>query len=174
MTPDELKVAVAEYYRYEKQFPLVAFEASGRLKAWSIDRADVLVLSKKRELIEIEVKVSRADFRRDRDKQKHWLMREHPADYPPNYFYFAVPIAIANDVSYACDQLYTYAGVLASDGKAPHSTAAASSIHVYREARQLNDGKLSLLNIAQLVKEQSGTLCRLARDLTELKQKSGA
>ncbi len=63
---DGIKAAVATYFRYTCQHPIIAFEAPG---AGGV--ADVLVVTRSRRLIEIEVKVSLSDLRRDVKKSKH-------------------------------------------------------------------------------------------------------
>ena len=68
---EQIKAAVASYYRYERQCPVVAFETNSQLEGWAGELADVLVLDKNRQLIEIEVKLSISDLKRDVKKLKH-------------------------------------------------------------------------------------------------------
>lgn len=68
-----LKARVATYWRYDRQCPMLAIEASSRLIGWnSGGQSDVLVLNKQGQLIEIEVKLSISDMRGDREKPKHY------------------------------------------------------------------------------------------------------
>ncbi len=141
----------------------LALEASARLQAFNDGgQADVLAVNNDRLLIETEVKLDMGDFRRDREKPKHSRLRANDGGYPTSYFYFAVPREIANRVCLVCDQLYPYAGVFGVDG------LSEQNVYVYREAKRLKGGKLTLLQIARMAKAQSATLCRLARELARI------
>jgi len=151
---DEVKLAVLMYLRYEKQYPLVALESDCNLNTYG-PLADVMAVDKERRLVEVEVKVTLADFRRDKKKRKHSLLsREDNGYLPTSYFYFAVPTEIANKVAFECAQLYPYAGVLGTGG---------SRVAVYRRVRQRQAKKLTLLQLSRMCYNQSGTVCRLAR-----------
>jgi hypothetical protein len=68
-----LKSRLAAYWRYDRQCPIVAFEANTKLEGWnSGGQSDVLVIDKKGFLIETEVKVNLNDLRADREKPKHY------------------------------------------------------------------------------------------------------
>jgi len=147
---DKLKASVAAYFRYNCQFYIIAFEA---------DSADVLAVDKGNFLTEIEVKTSLSDFLRDGSKSKHrWFKRGETPTFklPRRYFYFAVPKDIANKVVLYCDQKYPYAGGLGTDGN------GGGDVNSYRKARALMSSALPEKDIRELVKQQSGTLCRLA------------
>ncbi len=164
ITVDRIKAIIASYWRYGRQFPLVALEASSRLDTFNDGgQADILAVTQHRLLIETEVKVSLADFRRDRNKLKHKSFREHDGLYPTSYFYFAVPKYIANKACFLCDSLYPYAGILGTDGHSYYD------VLVYRNPKMLSGRKLSLLEIVRMAREQSATLCRLAEELAGLK-----
>ena len=164
ITVNRIKAIIASYWRYGRQFPLVALEASSRLATFNDGgQADILAVNEHRLLFETEVKVSLADFRRDRNKLKHKSFREHDGLYPTAYFYFAVPRNIANKVCFLCDNLYPYAGVLGTAGDGYHD------VLVYRNPKMLSGHKLSLLEIVRMAREQSATLCRLAEELAGLK-----
>lgn len=163
---DSIKAAVASYWRYTRQCPLVALEANSMLEAFNDGgQADVLAVTKQRYLIEVEVKLSLSDFRRDRNKMKHRNFRDGLVKYPTRLFYFAVPRGVANKVSFLCDQLYPYAGVIGCDGGDEYD------IHFYREPKALWGGKLQFKQILRMAREQSATVCRLAKELAQLKNK---
>lgn len=167
VTADSIKASVAAYWRYIRQYPFVALEASCRLESFNDGgQADVLVITKDRLLIEVEVKLSIDDVRRDRNKLKHRSFRDFSQyfSYPTHYFYFAVPKELANKVAIICAQLYTYAGVLGCDGQGQYD------VSVYKEPKALPGGKLSFVQILRMSREQSATICRLARDLADLKR----
>lgn len=178
MNADNIKVAVASYYRYKEQSPVVAFEASAYLRNYGSDMADVLVLRRDFRFIEVEAKISMSDFHRDKEKLKHRFINMQDKFYLPNYFYFAVPVDLANKVSFECDQLFTYAGVIgvrstvtgySRNGK--DYSLEEDLVTIYRRAKLLHPEALKFVHIASLVKHQSGTLCRLARDLEKAKEK---
>lgn len=162
VSAEKIKAAVAAYWRYTRQCPLVALEANCRLQSFSDGgQADVLVVTKERYLMEVEVKISMEDLRRDHEKRKHLSFRYGLPKYPTRHFYFAVPKELANRVILVCDQLYPYAGVLGCNG--------IDDIDIYRHPKALWGKKLTFPQILHMVREQSATLCRLARDLAETK-----
>lgn len=161
-----MKAAVASYWRYVRQCPFVALEASSRLQAFNDGgQSDVLVLNQHRLLIETEVKLDIAGFRRDRKKLKHRCLADNDGSYPVTYFYFAVPKSIANKVAFLCAELYPYAGVLSSDG------GDGYDVEVYREPKIRLAKPLSFLELTRLAREQSATLCRLAQEVAQLRYK---
>lgn len=163
MKADTVKAIIASYWRYQKQCPFIALEASSWLSSWNDGgQADILAINQHRLLIETEVKLSVADFRRDGGKLKHRCFRENKGRYPTTYFYFAVPKEVANKVSMLCENLYPYAGVLGTDGESYHD------VEVYRQPKILIAKKLSFLQITRMAREQSATLCRLAERVAHL------
>lgn len=166
ISADSIEASVAAYWRYVRQCPLVALEASCRLGPFNNGgQADILVVTKGRYLIEVEVKLTMRDLRRDKNKLKHRSFRGNHIEYPTRFFYFAVPKELANKVVLVCGQLYPYAGVIGSDGQ------GENEVVIYREPKALRGHKLSFPQILKMVREQSATLCRLARDLAEVKTK---
>jgi hypothetical protein len=165
VTADAMKAAVASYWRYQRQYPVVAFEASDH---WAGELADILVLdhwpplTPETHLIEIEVKISLADLRRDKDKHKHRHFRNGTSKLV-SYFYFAVPVEIGNTVALLCDNLYPYAGVLGTTG------TGGSGVQVYRSAKRFFARPLREEDIRLINRDQSATLCRLAKKVVELK-----
>lgn len=75
------------YFRFKRQFPIVASEAGGYY-------SDVLCV-KGTEIVEVEVKVDRSDFEADFKKDKHRNYRNDDTEnkwrFHPDKFYFAVP-----------------------------------------------------------------------------------
>lgn len=159
---DSIKASVAAHWRYGHQYPLVALEANCRLEAFSDGgQADVLAVSKDGYLTEVEVKMTIADFRRDRNKMKHRNFKDNLVSYPTHLFYFAVPKELANKVKLLCDQLYPYAGVIGSNGLDQYD------VTIYREAKPLWGTKLTFPQLLRMVREQSATICRLSRKLAD-------
>lgn len=164
MNSETIKACIAAYWRYERQCPLVAFEASSRLDWGWGEQADVLAVNKERYLIETEVKVSISDFRKDKHKPRHRYFRNENfcSLYPTAYFYFAVPKEIANQVSLDCDQIYPYAGVLGC----PKGTDE-QAVEIYRNPKRLSGKRLSIKQVIYMVRSQTATLCRLAKKVDE-------
>ena len=159
-----MKAAVAAFWRYTCQHPLIAFEASCGLHSYNHGgQADVLAVTQDRRLLEAEVKTSMTDFRRDKRKTKHRSFLENDARWPTHHFYFAVPKGIAKDIAYLCDQLYPYAGVFGIEGEGIY----AYHVFSYRSPKPLNGERLSLLRLTRMAREQSATLCRLQQKLAE-------
>jgi hypothetical protein len=94
MNSDYIKMCVAHYFRYAKGCPLVTLEYWHQRDACV--QPDVLVLDKKKRLIEIEVKISLSDFKADAKKQI-WEFRNLGMRWPWK-FYYAVPISLAEKV----------------------------------------------------------------------------
>lgn len=163
MKPDKMKAIIASYWRYVRQCPMVALEANCQLETYGGELADVLAINKEGFLIETEVKVSLDDFRRDRNKLKHRHLKENDGRWPTAYFYFAVPWEIANKVGMLCENLYPYAGVLGTRGGDEYD------VKVYRQPRVRAVKKLNLFQVTRMAREQSATLCRLAKEVAELR-----
>lgn len=170
ITAGRIRAAVAAYYRYQRQC-LIAFEAP--VRGYGEELADIIVLEKRR-LLEIEVKVSIADFHKDKTKLKHHFMSKGDNFYPVHLFYFAVPWELANQVSYECDQLYPYAGVLSVRDPAEGEYAWENAVSPTRRGKILNIEKAPVGVMARILIQQSGTLCRLARENEILKGKLAA
>ena len=164
LSSDTIKASVAAYWRYTRQCPLVAFEASTRLDWGYTEQADVLAVTKERCLVETEVKVSVSDFRKDGKKACHRHFKDNTGVYPTAYFYFAVPKALGNELTLLCDQLYPYAGVLGCNG------LSEQGIEVYRKPKRLKGKRLTLKQVVYMARSQTATLCRLARKVEEQRQ----
>ncbi len=166
ITTDEVKASVLSYWRYKKQCPFVALEANCSLNVFNEGgQADVLAINRNGRLIETEIKLSMADFHRDQHKLKHRYLRENRGlRWPTAYFYFAVPKELANQVSLECGNLYPYAGVLGSNGE-------DIDVEVYRRSKIRIAKRLTLLQITRMSYEQGATLCRLAREVANLRGK---
>ena len=168
LTALEIKAMVAGYFRYKKQCPIVAFESSNKLKWANGEPADILVVTESRMLYEIEVKVSISDLRSDRKKAKHYSFLNRPAYLPVYKYYFAVSEELADKALGICNELYPYAGLLVVS-KFPFNSAAIDfGVRECKSPKYLNNKRLPLKEVLFLVKEQSGTICRLARNNASL------
>lgn len=145
-----IRARVASWLRYERQCPIISFERG--LSTFS--RPDILAVTKTRHLVEVEVKVSLADFRHDAKKHK-WRLYNRPmihADERPRQFYFAVPEEMEEA---AAGELRDSAGLLsvAKGGKVSVSVRAPTN---------KESPRLPLRDLIEMVRAQSGTLVTLA------------
>jgi len=167
ITADDIKASVLSYWRYVRQCPFVALEANCSLNVFNEGgQADVLAINRNGLLIETEIKLSMADFHRDHYKLKHRYLKENHGRWPTTYFYFAVPKKLANKVSLECGNFYPYAGVIGSNGE-----EVAYDVEVYRQPAIRIAKRLTLLQITRMSYEQGATLCRLAREVANLRGK---
>ncbi len=170
LSTTEIKTMVAAFYRYKKQCPVVAFEAWDRLRWGNGQPADVLIITESRMLYEVEVKVTISDLRSDINKSKHAWFTRYPTEQPVYNFYFAVPEEIGEKAREICEERYPYAGLITVN-KFPFDSAALNfGVSVVRSAKHLNSKPLSLREIIYVVREQTGTVCRLARDKAMLEK----
>lgn len=80
-----IKAALSANFRFKKQCKWMATEV-GKFSA------DFLAISKSgKDLIEVEVKVSKTDLANDFKKRKHMVYSDKRDKWTPNYFFFAVP-----------------------------------------------------------------------------------
>lgn len=175
LTSHDIKAAVASYWRYTRQYRLVAFEWRGCPGG---EMADVVTVDGRGQYIVTEVKVSLADFRRDKFKWTHRRLREKVGleNIPEDSFlaamprkisaleayYFAVPKELANEVAMLCDELYPYAGVLGCNGVHDYQ------VEVHRKPKKFECGALGQEQIDDLIRAQTATLCRLATKVAEV------
>ena len=138
--------------------------------------ADVIAVDGWDHLILTEVKVSLADFRRDKFKWTHRRLREAtgleeiPLPYGPmpipkisalEAFYFAVPKELANDIAMLCEELYPYAGVLGCNGIHDYQ------VEMHRKPKKFECNTLRQEQIDDIIRAQTATLCRLATKAAE-------
>ena len=83
MTSTEAKIKVLHYFRFNRKYMFCATE----VKPY---RADVLV-SNEKEILEIEIKASNADLKRELLKKKHKIYSNKKSQYIPNKYFIAVP-----------------------------------------------------------------------------------
>lgn len=167
MNAGQVKAAVMAYWRYSRQCPIVTMETSPMLATYNNDgQADVMVMNKERQLIEVEVKISLDDLRRDYKKAVHRSLlaeyrKEMPAWHkkvPISYFYFAVPRDIGEAASHICDDRYPYAGLMVIKS---HLLCRTPNVDVVRNPHRFAREKITALGMARLAFDQSATCCRL-------------
>jgi hypothetical protein len=175
-----MRAAILRWIRMEMQHPLVAMETD-----WPVGRgyflADIVVVTKKGLLMEIELKRSIEDLRADKNKLcKHAALqftldarapRTCDNDSPelmhlkngicrtPARFYYAVPHELLEKARAIVDASYPYAGLM--------SIAGMYRVAIHVLAPQLHNRILDAVDQWDLVKAQSSTLVRMAMLLAE-------
>ena len=183
-TAETMKTKIAQYMRYILQCPVVAFEC-GLYGHNGV--SDVLAITEKRYLIDIEVKLTLSDLRSDINKPKHLLFYNSHFDcecgewrkawqrewkmikiysemnirgIPINHikkFYFAVSPDLVNKAKLALDKLYPYAGLMVVK---PEHNYYGHYISIERKAKEFNTERVGIRRIIALVKSMSATLVR--------------
>jgi len=85
----KIRAAVIGWLRYERHCPLVCFERSPFDEY--VYRPDIIGVNRTWRVIEVEIKQTIQDFRRNGEKRGHKLRYQFPAQ-----FYFAVPYRLMN------------------------------------------------------------------------------
>lgn len=134
MTSEFIKTAIQKHY-YDKGCTLQVKEFTGGIR---IFRPDILICTKSMYLLDIEVKISRADFKRDFKKiTKHLCLQNGQCGV--NYFYFACPTNLIKPSEIPC-----YAGLI--------YVTDTGKIEIISPAKLLNRNKVDnrlLLQIAR-------------------------
>ena len=161
-----LKASVANYFRYQRQCPLICFERG--LTTYSVP--DVLIVTDKRMLIEVEIKVDWTDFLNDQNKRK-WYLQEHWKQHVPYQFWYCV----SPDLSERCrgwfeenkSKFIQLPGLMTVSECTKNNWNQNMPEVVLVTTAQCNkvSTKLTLKQISILVKHQTGTLCALAAKL---------
>jgi len=92
MNSKYIKYALLKYFRFNRQM-IVATEVQT-----TYGLSDILAVDlDKRRSIEVEIKISKADFKRDfKDKREKHIFFEHK--HSANYFYFAFPSSLTAEL----------------------------------------------------------------------------
>lgn len=150
-TPDvwRLRAAVTGWLRYERRCPLVCWERSpfGNEHYY---RPDICGVTRQWYVIEVEIKLTVADFRANRNKRGLWWGEQFPQQ-----FYYAVPPKIAQlvDIESADrDGVLTWG----------EDIICGPSIEVVRHAAKRNGKRLDKYSAMRAVMHQSATLHRMA------------
>jgi hypothetical protein len=151
VTANYLKACACNWLRYTRQSIVVACE---RAPARWIGIPDVVGVTPKRTVIEIEVKVTKADFRANAKKRVMQYREQLPWTRKPSQFYFLVPPTLVADV---IGELPSGAGLLTTDTASRyvrlHDLRVVVPARVDRGAH-----RLSVRELAAVVKDMAGTL----------------
>lgn len=99
MNSNYMKAVLLCHFRYKKGLGMIASEAG-------YYNSDVLAVTKKHRLIEIEIKTSKTDLNADFKKRKHQIYKQHSGKvFVPHYFYFAIPANDKKLIEYALTKI---------------------------------------------------------------------
>lgn len=189
MNSREIKAALLQYYRYDKQYKLVALES------YHFHNADVVCINARAWIIETEVKVSIADMKADINKPKHAILRrdylgEHPDqasllhpmdwtsssgyDFSKDYKYrghefnFAIPSELEDEATFVRNAYYPYAGLILVRPEPYFYSLSMFGIRIVNHPYHFQKPKADIKLITSIVKDQSATLTRLAVENSKL------
>ena len=145
-----MELAAMHWLRYQKGCALITLERQPRHVAWS--RPDALGLTVQRELVEVEIKRTVADFKANA-KKRHVILRNSFIDRWPHWFYFLVPKALAPALA---DLRPTWAGLLTFDSRNGQVVAEAPA------RRNIAAPRLSLHECVRMAQLQTQTLMGVA------------
>lgn len=133
----EIKVACMTWLRFGRQMPFVADEVGFH---WLADVAG----ADERSLIEIEIKTSVSDLKRDFSAKgtKHWKYLNAPADFSwvPNRMYFAVPWELATRTAEELEKAAPNYGVLSyTEPAGDYSEVPWKRLCVAKRAKPIHD-----------------------------------
>lgn len=131
--------ALARYWNWWETQMITEFEIDG-------GRADLVLVSRAGYATEIEIKVSRGDWRNDREKLK-WMAHGWTRPHVSRFFY-AVPAQLVSAIP---AWVPADAGILAvHDGLGVHDGRAADQVREHRAARRYTARRLSDQQLAQI------------------------
>ena len=157
---ERVKTAIASYFRYVRQYPIVAIEAKARLlNVKHSDRADILVVDKNQILTEIEIKTSISDLEGDTRKHIHKDLESRRGVYPVHYFYFGIPSKIEKEARQIIKKEYPYAGLIVVDG---HYKLTEPLVRIPIEARRFFKDPLNPAEMHYILKAMSSAVCRMS------------
>ena len=164
-TANVIKTALLCHYRYQKG-ALCCTELS-----YDLGIADVLVLTKNKELIEIEVKISKSDLWHEVESKalKHNVLKEgsltSAMNLMPNRFYFCVPRELAEEADKLCDELNPKFGVMIFNPcKTSQGYRPEDSFSVYRKSKKLHSKCCDEKATGFIARRLCNDMCKFYKD----------
>lgn len=150
-----LRASAVGYLRYVRRCDIVCLERSA---GYSTFRPDVAGVTRQWRTVEIEIKITVADWRADAEKA---ITKSREAGYyMPSQFYYLVPREIVETVKAG---LRPWQGLMTLNGDQINGVQLAcvvSPAPVNASAKPLTPEEM-----AHMIRHQSGTICSLLRDL---------
>lgn len=145
-----MEIAAVQFLLWQKQCVLFTKERGGHL-----GNPDVLGVTKSRHMIEIEIKSSVSDFRRNKKKAGQIALASAP-ELGPHYFYYMVSPDIAAKVLPEVEGKY---GLM--------TLCPTNYSKILKPAYRIHDRKATLRKIAELVRAESGTMLNMMHKLKD-------
>lgn len=161
-----IRYAVACWLRYGKQCSLVSFERGGMGWAWGYP--DIFAVTESRKTYDVEIKMSFSDFKADAKKAKFRPELQNINDGKPTWFYYACDEALGEKI---LPLLPDGAGLLVVTG---FQEIGQDGVRVVKSARANKGKKPSLNQMVTWVKDQSGTFCGMAKQISQLMEQAHA
>lgn len=161
LTAKTLRAFAYEWLRYENGCYMVSFERSPYS---SRNCPDVLGLNKSRHLVEIEIKIDKADFDKDMKKKHRQKLLAELEKFSPratNMLYYLVPPGLVNHVM---EHAPEFAGILTPNSIDINPHSGFPRLTVLRKAIRLHDNRLSIKNCVVMARDMAGTMSSLLRD----------
>lgn len=159
------RALAASWLRYVRGCTLVTFERS----PWDTKALpDALGLDQTRRLIEVEIKVSKADFLHDAEKpHRRSLLTQIMGRMTraPQELWYLVPRRLAPVVF---EHGPEYAGILVPSDTEYDQRSGLPILEVHRSALRLHSFKLPIQQVFVMAKDMAGTLASVLRDHTRL------
>lgn len=197
MTATQLKAEVANYLRFVLQHPVVAVEAlhqdvfsvdtKGRLRIIEVKRSLGDLRADKMKPVHYKIrhlggekfsllKSSREGLTRNQERQEMRAITAALHNYneklpTPTWFYFAVPAGLENRAGAIIQELYPYAGLLGVK-HIENVKLLGHYIHEARKPEKLDAPKLTLAQLATLVKAESASLANAYAKLARIWRKA--
>ncbi len=150
LTSKQMRVILAIHLRYERQCVIFAFE-----RGLSHGNPDVFGVLPDRWLVEFEIKVSVADFKRDAKKDK-FTLPVSKWNRRPRLFYYAVPPGIVDKV---LPLLPPGAGLVTFSIRSNTITKLPEVVFVKKPVGDKASKKATDADIWAMAKHLSGTAC---------------
>lgn len=145
-----MELAAIQFLLWQKRCILFTKERGGRL-----GNPDVLGVVSTKSMIEVEIKSSVSDFRRNKKKAGQLALAKAP-EVGPHYFYYMVSPEIATKVMPEVEAKY---GLMTL---CPHNYSK-----ILKPAYRIHDRKMTINRVAELVRAESGTVLNLMHKLKD-------
>lgn len=167
-----LKAIAASWLRYKKQCPIIFTERILGFVHGGKGIADLMAITKDRRLIEVEIKITLHDFKKDAKKRK-WNWQKYESGgywdhYIPSQFYYMVPPDLVEKVKPLLDEdkgLLTYV-----EDINPNIYNNLPELIVMKSSKAIHRNKIPIRDMIETVRHQSGTICSLFNKLAKLEQ----
>lgn len=165
MTAIGLRALGTEWLRYTRGCYLITHERSPwQAREARHQRPDILGLDKHRYTIEVEIKISKADFLHDAEKgHRKNLGQNILTRYvsSPNQLYYLVPRKL---VEIVMKQAPVYAGVLTISETKYDPVSGLPEVELVRKATRLHINRLSTRDTVVMARDMAGSIASMVRD----------